>query len=218
MKATRLFDALVGANGFVEPYLRATRQSRPMSLPTNINKGVKSMRDLRSLCILIVIACLTAGFGWSQAVNATLVGTVTDTTGAVVPNAKVVATETNTSFVHNAQTNESGNYIFPDLPPGIYSVSIEATGFKRESRPKIELRVDSTVRVDAQLQPGSITETVEVTAAPPMLQTDSAETATKIDAVTLADTPVLSSNRNFQGLLNLAPGVAPVQEQHSQFF
>lgn len=176
------------------------------------------MRNPRSICVLIVLACLTAGFGWSQAVNATLVGTVTDVTGAVVPAAKVVVTETNTNIPHTGLTNESGNFIFPNLPPGMYSVAIEATGFKKENRQAVELRVDSTVRIDAQLQPGNLTETVEVHAASPMLQTDSAETSTKIDAKVLADTPVLSSNRNFQGLLNLAPGVAPVAEQHSQFF
>jgi hypothetical protein len=72
--------------------------------------------------------------------------------------------------------------------------------------------------VDIQLQTGSITETVEVTGAPPQLQTDSAATGEKIDRATVADMPLISSNRNFQGLLNLVPGVAPVQEQHSQFF
>jgi len=176
------------------------------------------MRNLRSLCILIVLACLTAGFGWSQAVNASLVGSVTDASGAVVPNAKVTATEMNTNINHTTQSSESGYFSFPNLPPGPYTISIEAAGFKKETRPNIDLRVDSTVRVDAQLQPGNVSETVEVHAATPLLQTDSAATSTKIDSVTLANTAVLSSNRNFQGLLNLAPGVAPVAEQHSQFF
>ncbi|HWY48775.1 MAG TPA: carboxypeptidase regulatory-like domain-containing protein [Bryobacteraceae bacterium] len=182
------------------------------------------MQRLRYLCALLALGVLslliaaTAIVGWSQTVNGTLVGTATDPTGAVVPNAKVIITETNTNTIHSGQTNESGNFIFPNLAPGIYSVAIEATGFKRETRQAIELRVDSTVRVDAQLQPGSLNETVEVRAASPMLQTDSAGTATKIDATVLANTPVLSSNRNFQALLNLAPGVAPVAEQHSQFF
>ena len=132
------------------------------------------MQRLHYLCALLALGVLsllitaTAVVGWSQTVNGTLVGTVTDATGAVVPNAKVIATETNTNVIHSGQTNESGNFIFPNLQPGIYSVAIEATGFKREARPAIELRVDSTVRVDAQLQPGSLTETVEVRAASPM--------------------------------------------------
>jgi len=184
---------------------------------SRITKG-QEMSRLRLLVVLSLLMAATAVVGWSQAVNATLVGTVTDATGAVVPSAKVTITETNTNAGHSAQTNESGNFIFPNLPPGMYTVAIEATGFKKETRQGVELRVDSTVRVDAQLQPGSLTETVEVHAASPMLQTDTAGTATKIDTVVLADAPIISSNRNFQALLNLAPGVAPVLEQHSQFF
>src|ERR1051326_4927537 len=172
----------------------------------------------RKLLVISMLAVVSAGLIYSQAVNATLVGTVTDASGAVVPNAKVTATETNTGVVHTAQTNDSGNYIFPNLPPGTYTVSVEATGFKKETRPDVVLRVDSTVRVDSQLQPGNLTETIEVHSAPPMLQTDTAETAAKIDSNVLVNAPIISSNRNFQALLNLAPGVAPVQEQHSQFF
>jgi hypothetical protein len=63
-----------------------------------------------------------------------------------------------------------------------------------------------------------VSESIEVTGAPPLLQTDSASTAEKIERATLENVPLISSNRNFQSLLNLAPGVAPVQEQHSQFF
>ena len=176
------------------------------------------MLRLKTLYVLLALALLTAGITWSQAVNATLVGTVTDSSGGVIASAKVTATESNTAVSHTAQTNGSGNYIFSNVPPGTYSVSVEASGFKKETRADVFVRVDSTVRVDAQLQPGSISETVEVKAASPMLQTDTSETAMKIDSTTLTDVPVLSSNRNFQALLSLAPGVAGVAEQHSQFF
>ena len=176
------------------------------------------MPRLRLYCILSLLLTTTALVGWSQVVSATLLGTVTDASGAVVPNAKVTITETQTSVVHTEQTNASGNYIVPNLPPGIYAVSVEATGFKKENRRDIALRVDTNTRVDVQLQPGSMTETVEVTGAPPMLQTDSASTGQTIERTVLANVPLISSNRNFQSLLTLAPGVAPVQEQHSQFF
>ena len=69
--------------------------------------------------------------------NATLLGTVTDVSGAVVPNAKVTITEINTNVIHSGQTNESGNYLFPNLPPGMYSVAVEAKGFKKETRKDI---------------------------------------------------------------------------------
>ncbi len=171
-------------------------------------------RIFRSFALL----ALFAAAGWSQAVNATMLGTVTDSSGAVVPNAKVAITQTQTDAVHNTATNESGNYIIPNLPPGQYSITVEATGFKKETRKDIDLVVDTSARVDVQLTPGNITETVEVTGAPPLLQADTASTSQKIGKDILANVPLISSNRNFQGLLNQAPGVAPVAEQHSQFF
>ncbi len=175
------------------------------------------MSRLRLICLFAFLVA-AAVLGWSQAVNATLLGTVTDGTGAVVPSAKVTITETQTGVVHSSQTNESGNWIAPNLQPGIYAVAVEANGFKKETRSGVNLLVDTNTRVDVQLQPGNVTESIEVTGAPPLLQTDTATTGQKIEATVLANVPLVSSNRNFQSLLNLAPGVAPVQEQHSQFF
>jgi hypothetical protein len=175
------------------------------------------MRRL-SLLWLSVGLIFTEGIAKSQAVNATLLGTVTDPSGAVVPNAKVTITETQTGITHTAETNDSGNWIAPDLPPGLYAVSVGASGFKRETRRDVSLLVDTTTRIDLQLTPGSVSETIEVTGAPPLLQTDTAATGLVVDRVELANAPLISANRDFQTLLNLAPGVAPVQEQHSQFF
>jgi hypothetical protein len=173
---------------------------------------------LRLLGILLLSIAAIASIGWSQAVSARLLGTVTDSTGAIVPNADLTIVESQTGVSHTTKTNESGNWSVPDLPPGVYTVDVTAKGFKKESRKDVTLIVDTTTRVDVQLQPGSINETVEVTGAPPLLQTDTASTGEKIERDTLANVPLISSNRNFQSLLNLAPGVAPVQEQHSQFF
>jgi hypothetical protein len=170
------------------------------------------------MCALAATLVLLAGIAYSQAVNATLLGTVTDASGAVVANAKVTITEANTGVSHSGQTNSSGNYTFPDLPPGTYSVVVEAAGFKKETQRNVAVQVDTTTRTDAQLQPGSVTESIEVSAAPALLQTDTAATGQKFETQQLADVPLISSNRNFQSLLNLIPGVAPVQEQHSQFF
>jgi hypothetical protein len=154
---------------------------------------------------------------YAQFVNGTLLGTVTDSSGAVVPNAKVTITETNTNISRSTTANESGNYSFPDLPPGKYAVSVEQTGFKRESRKDLDVLADSTVRVNVALQPGSVSETVEVTGAPPPLQADRADTGAKIEVRLVEDAP-LGNNRNYQSLLNLIPGTAPATFQHSQFF
>src|SRR5215472_13870059 len=118
----------------------------------------------------IALLCVATVYG--QAVNSTLLGTITDSSGAAVANARVNITEVNTSIVRNANTNESGNYSFPDLPPGTYKVTVEQTGFKRASRADIDLIVNSTERVDLVLEPGDVTETVTVEAETPILQTE----------------------------------------------
>ena len=176
------------------------------------------MPRFRTLLVLFLLALSCAGLAYSQAVNATLLGTVTDASGAVVPNAKITITEVNTGVSRSGQTNESGNYTFPDLPPGQYSVTVEASGFKKETRRDIALAVNSTQRVDIQLQPGEVTETIEITGAAPALQTDRADTGRNIDTMVVSELPVLVSNRNYQALLALVPGTSPPTEEHSQFF
>jgi len=121
------------------------------------------MQHLRVICFLSLLALLSASIASAQAVNATLVGTITDASGATVANAQVLIVETNTGIGKTTQANDSGNYIFPDLPPGKYSVTAEHPGFKKETRRDIDVVVNSNTRVDLQLTPGSISETVEVT-------------------------------------------------------
>ena len=84
------------------------------------------------VCVALVLAF--AGLAYSQAVNGSLLGTILDTSGAAMPNVRVTIAETNTGISRTTQSNESGNYSFPDLQPGIYTVSAEQTGFKRASR------------------------------------------------------------------------------------
>ena len=164
---------------------------------------------------LLFLASSLSMFG--QAVNATLLGTVTDSSGAIVANAKITATEAKTGAVHESVSNGSGNYTFPDLKPGTYVVTAEAKGFKKETHENIDVLINSSTRVDFTVQPGSVSETVLVTAAPPLLQTDRADISNKIEAQQISDLP-LSANRNFQSLLNLVPGTVPATFEHSQFF
>jgi protocatechuate 3,4-dioxygenase beta subunit len=117
--------------------------------------------------ILLLLAVAGASAAFSQAVNASLVGTIIDSSGAAVPGAKVTLTETNTGVSRGTNSNESGNYTFSDLPPGTYTVTAEQIGFKRASRPGVEVVVNTTGRVDLTLEPGQLTETVEVAAATP---------------------------------------------------
>ena len=170
---------------------------------------------LWSATCALALAAVAALYG--QAVNATLLGTVADSSGAVIANAKVTITEASTNSVRSAQTNESGNFTFPDITPGTYSVTGEAAGFKRDIRPRVDVIVNTSTRIDMQLQPGNVSESIEVNDVPPALQTDRADTGRKIDTVQTENLPI-GTNRNFQNLLNLVPGTTRASFQHSQFF
>jgi len=174
----------------------------------------------RHLGMFLLLGALLLAFSAAaaaQAVNATLLGTVTDSSGAPVANVKVLLTETNTGISHTSQTNESGNYVLPDLPPGTYSVTAELSGFKRASRVGIDVIVNTTQRVDLVLQPGNISETITVEAENAILQTERADTGRKLETVLTENLP-LGTNRNYQNLLNIVPGTTRATFQHSQFF
>jgi len=175
------------------------------------------MANLRSICILLLLALLGASMAFSQAVSGSLVGTLMDSSGGVVANAKITITDQNTGLTRTATTSESGNYSFPDLPPGTYTVVAEQTGFKRASRAGVDVIVNTSQRIDLTLQPGQVTETVNVTSEAPMLQTERADTGRKIETKQLTELP-LGGSHNFQSLTILVPGAALPESQHSAFF
>ncbi len=168
---------------------------------------------------LSVLSCCLLGVfaAYSQAVNGSLVGTVTDSSAALVAGAKVTLTATQTGQSQQVQTNASGNYSFPNLQPGVYRVEIELAGFRKSIRDSIDVIVNSTSRADFELQPGQINESISVTADAAVLQTDRSDTGRKIETRQLADLP-LAYNRNFQSLLNLVPGATRSFRPHSEFF
>jgi hypothetical protein len=174
---------------------------------------------LRLLLVLVVTLFLSIIskplFG--QAVSGTILGTVSDPTGAVVAKAQITIDLTGQSTTYNSVTNESGNFTEPDLPPGTYTVTVVAPGFKKEARQNIDVLTNTTTRVDITLTAGSQSETVTVTAAPPQLQTDRADISTTIEARQITNLP-LSSGNSFQSLLNTVPGMAPVVFNNSQFY
>src|SRR5215471_16404589 len=173
----------------------------------------------RKLFLFWVAVCLLAlplsSFG--QAVSGSLLGTVSDSTGATVANAKVTATNTATATPYETVTNDGGNFTIPNLPPGRYTVTVTAQGFKKETHQNIDVLINSSTRVDFDVAPGSVSEEVMVTTAPPLLQTDRADISTKLETTQLQNLP-MTTNRNFQSLLNLVPGSTPATYEHSQFF
>jgi len=136
-----------------------------------------------------------------------IVGTVTDTTGAAIPNATVTLTNIGTNEKTTVQSDGSGNYRFVELLPAAYKVEVSADGFKGFSRSPIPVQVDNTVRVDTPLEAGAKTETVIVTTQPPLLQTDSGTLGSEINGELVQQMPL--NGRNTMNLIALVPGVVP---------
>src|SRR6266851_2955802 len=160
---------------------------------------------LSAVALILAFACPPRVF--AQAVSATLIGTVTDSSGATIPNATVTVTETQTGVSRKTATTSDGVYTIPYLAPGVYRIEVENAGFKKFSRDNGGLTVSSTVPVDASLEAAATTETVEVTAESPMLQTDRSEVARNFDTQNVRDLPL--ANRSFQALAGLVAGVTP---------
>src|SRR5712671_311257 len=187
------------------------------ALKERFNSGLITLCRLTTAVLLATVLLGFSQPARGQAVNATLLGTVNDSSGAPVANVKLTITELNTGISRSSQTNDSGNYVVPDLPPGTYRVIAELSGFKRASRAGIDVIVNTTQRVDLVLQPGDVSDTITVEAETPILQTERADTGRKIETILTENIP-LGTNRNYQNLLNIVPGTTRAAFQHSQFF
>jgi Carboxypeptidase regulatory-like domain len=174
----------------------------------------------RRLAGVLTMAALLLAGGLrvhAQATTATLVGTVTDATGAALGHATVTITDQNTGQSYAHQTNDSGNYEFTLLPPGVYSVEVANQGFANSVTRGVQATVNTTNRTDVQLKPGSAAQTVTVTDMAPALQTDRADVSAQIETKQVSDLPV-GNSRNFQALESLVPGVSAPIYDHSSFF
>src|SRR5262249_37558994 len=138
------------------------------------------------------------------AVYGSIIGTVTDPSGAAVPNAKIMVTSQTKNTSIEATTNDSGNYSVTHLIPDVYSIRMEGTGFKTLQFKDISVSADTAANVDGKLQVGSTSEQVEVTAEAPQLKTDRADVAIEFNQKYVEDLPVL--NRNFTSFELLSPG------------
>jgi hypothetical protein len=137
-----------------------------------------------------------------------LTGTITDTSGAVIVGAQVSVRNVDTGAERSTTTNELGHYTLPFLSPGNYVVSVQQQGFRTVSRDNVRLEVNQTARIDFNLEVGAVTETVEVTGAAPLLESDSSSIGQVIDTKPITDLPL--NGRNFVSLAILSPGVTGV--------
>ncbi len=139
-----------------------------------------------------------------QAVYGSIFGTVTDPSGAAVPNAKVTVTNQRKGTSDTTTSNPDGNYSVTHLIPDTYSVRIEAAGFKVLEQKDVVVSADTAARADGRFQLGSTSESVEVTAEAPQLKTDRADVAITFDQKMVESLPLL--NRNFTSLELASPG------------
>src|SRR5437868_2362258 len=165
------------------------------------------MKNLVVFCALVAfgLACLlTARPISGQAVYGSIFGTLTDPSGAAIPNAKVTVTSATKSTSFATTTNADGNYSVTHLIPDTYNVRAESSGFKAFETKNIPVSADAAARVDGQFQVGGASETVEVTSEAPELKTDRADVATSFNEKYVEEIPIL--NRNFTTLQLMAPG------------
>ncbi len=172
-------------------------------------------RGLSAAFLLLFLAC--APLVWAQVLYGVLTGTVTDPTGAAVPNAIVNVRNQNNGETRTIKTNGSGEYTVRDVQPGQYTVEVPAEGnFGGYKQENVAVTVNTEARINVNLKPASVTSEVTVTTAPPLLQTETAEVNSQISTAEIAELPITSSQgRNFQALYTLIPGAAAVGEQNS---
>ncbi len=157
------------------------------------------------LIIVLALSLAASQPAACQAVYGSILGTVTDSTGAAVPNAKVTITDTGKGVTYTTTTNESGNYSQGHLIIGIYDVRAEAQGFDTYVQKNVSVEVDKAVQINAQLHPGQVGETVNVTAEAPLLRTEKAEVSDTMTTRQVMELPVFS--RDMSRLYFLVPGV-----------
>src|SRR5437870_11701128 len=176
------------------------------------------MRSFRVMFCLFLVSLAA----FAQSDRGTMTGTVSDTTGAVIPGVSIVATNVETSARYETVSTETGNYTLSQMPAGLYQLSAELPGFKRYVRQGITVLVAQTLRLDVSLEIGSNTESVTVTEAAPLLKTESSEVAHNVTSEFLNNLPVLGIGRNASGasgirspysVMNIVPGATWLPDQ-----
>lgn len=150
----------------------------------------------------------------AQVLYGSIVGTVEDQTGAVVPNAQIEVTNRETGNTRSTTSDNQGNYSIVALQPGTYDVRVTATGFRTLTRESLPVRANEVSRANARMEVGQLTEQVSVSADAVALQTDKSDTHTTITSHAISQMP-LPGYRNYQSLMNLVPGAAPTRFQNS---
>ena len=168
------------------------------------------MRMVHGLAMLAVFVALTAGAAaQTQITTASIEGVVIDASGGVLPGVDVEVRNTGTNVTRVLQTDREGRFTALQLQPGRYTVTFTLSGFATLVQDNVDVTVGQSLRLSPTMKPSNVTETVNVTAAPPTIDTSRTASASTLDETTIGTTPILG--RKFEDLLTLTPGVSIVQ-------
>jgi hypothetical protein len=163
------------------------------------------MMKLRLTFLLFACAVYCA----AQAATGNFRGTVSDATGALLPNCSVAIANATTGFARTVKTNERGDFNAPSIPVGVYNVTVELTGFQKTVVSGVELQVDQTATLPIELKPGAINERVEVQAVAPLLEAQVSSLGQVVENKQIVDMPL--NGRNPFALGALAGGTVQFQ-------
>ena len=159
----------------------------------------------------VLLSVLFAVCVFAQRDLGTITGTITDPQGGGVPNAKVTIVEDATGLTYTVQTGVTGEYVRPLLKPGTYTVTVEAPGFRKAEQKGVVVTAGDRIAVNLTLTIGDVTQTVEVSAAATLLQTESTSQGASLNTSEVSQLP-LGGQRTFTFLARLSPGVLPAEQ------
>src|SRR6516162_6461708 len=164
-----------------------------------------AMRNRILSCTVLVVTLLAGGCLWAQVDTGAILGTIKDQSGAIIPGATVTLTNEGTGVSVSTKGGNDGSYEFRPIKIGTYSVAAEYKGFQKVEHPHVTVDVQQQVVIDLTLLPGQVTQTVEVVAASPLLQTQESSVGQVIGTREVNDLPL--NGRNFVFLAQLSAGV-----------
>ncbi len=178
------------------------------------NGILRKAGSVSRLALALLLVGGTAAPATAQVLYGSIVGNVTDETGAIISKAGVSVTSPTTGLSRKTTTDEAGYYSIPSLPEGSYDLSITASGFKPYTQKGVTVSINAVTRINPTIQVGAVTEQVTVEASTAALQTTKSDVSTNLDPHAIENLP-LSGYRNFQTLINLVPGATPARFQNA---
>ncbi len=166
------------------------------------------------LCLALVMCLAVPNRVHAQSLYGTITGNVTDPSGATVPGAEITLTNPDTNYTQTAISNDAGGYTLKNVPDGSYRMSVSLEGFKEYVLEGVPVSVGGVTRQDVQLSVGELSDTVTVSSAATVLQTDSTDVSDQLEKAEIADLP-MAQFRNYQSLVNLVPGATPARFQNA---